>query len=240
MTLAQSYDIDTTTRLSTAVADAVQQLTRPRLVHTDIRNDHGGIESIHTEEHPALIDLLEHVDAMQRGTGRGGSHHTRTPIDIEAHELLKEIRRQVSDWLQRHGVTRSKDLKADLLRWTIHYDNGVARGTIPVEEQRAIRRRLDGWVERIEAKFDPDEKVEFTDPCPAIRINRAGDPHRCGARKVPTDPDDRETDWAPAIDLNITQLTARCRACGTRWEGERGLMQLRYEANLAALEEDAT
>jgi hypothetical protein len=85
MTLAQSYDVDTTVRLSTAVADAVAQLTKPRIVHTDIRNDHGGIESIHTEEHPALIDLLENIDAMQRGTGRGGSHHTRTPIDLEAH-----------------------------------------------------------------------------------------------------------------------------------------------------------
>jgi hypothetical protein len=242
MTLTQTHDLDASLRTSNAVTDAVAQLTKPRLIHTEIRNDHGGIERLHTEEHKPLIDLLEDIDAMQSGGGRGGASHTRTPFDIEAHELLKEIRQQVRTWLRQLHATTSRDLKGELTLWHTHYDNAVLRGHLSLEEQRAIARKLDGWVNRIEAKYDPTDRLEFTDPCPAIIRNDAGDPRRCAARKVRRDSTSRDdhADWVPAIEIDITRRTARCLACGTRWEEERGLMQLRYEANLAALEADAT
>jgi hypothetical protein len=235
MTLAQSYDVDTTIRLTNAVADAVAQLTRPRLVHTDIRNDSGGIESIHTEEHPALIDLLVNIDAMQRGSGRGGAAHTRIPIDTEAHRILTDIRSQVKAWLTQLHISTSRDLKTSLILWHRHYDDAVTRGAIGTDIQRGILRKLDGWVRDIDAKYDPDQHREWTDRCPALIRNEAGDIHRCNARHHITDGEQKS-----AIDLNVTQLIARCRTCGTRWEGERGLMQLRYETNLRNLEEDAT
>jgi hypothetical protein len=45
MTLVQTHDLDASTRTSNAVTDAIAQLTKPRLIHTEIRNDHGGIET---------------------------------------------------------------------------------------------------------------------------------------------------------------------------------------------------
>jgi hypothetical protein len=73
------------------------------------------------------------------------------------------------------------------------------------------------------------------DACPALIHTDTGDTHRCDARKHLDD-----GELKSAIDLNVTRLIARCRTCGTRWEGERGLMQLRYETNLRNLEQDAT
>jgi hypothetical protein len=85
-----------------AISDAIDQLTRPRLIHTEIRdNGHGGITSIHTEQHPPLIDLLEHGTGS---TNRGRSSGIRIPIDAEAHELLKEIRHQVTQWRRNYRL----------------------------------------------------------------------------------------------------------------------------------------
>jgi hypothetical protein len=225
-------NLDDTIRLLPAIRDAVDQLTRPRLIHTDIRNDRGGIEAIHTEEHAPLLDLLEHGTGS---TNRGRSSGIRIPIDAEAHELLKEIRTQVRHWLRHHHAPTSRNLKHDLQLWTTHHDDAVHRGTIPEPEHRAILRKLDGWVDRIDAKYDPDVHREWMDACPALIHTDTGDTRRCDARKHLID-----GELKSAIDLNVTRLTARCRTCGTHWDGERGLMQLRYETNLRDLEEDAT
>jgi hypothetical protein len=95
-------DVDATLRYLPAISDAIDQLTRPRLIHTEIRdNGHGGITSIHTEQHPPLIDLLEHGTGS---TNRGRSSGIRIPIDAEAHELLKEIRHQVTQWRRNYRL----------------------------------------------------------------------------------------------------------------------------------------
>jgi hypothetical protein len=229
-----SHDLDASLRLLPAVADAINQLTKPRIIHTEIRDDgHGGITGIHTEQHPPLIDLLEHGTGS---TNRGRSSGIRIPIDAEAHELLKEIRQQVRPWLTGYGIRMGSDLKWALSRdWYPQHDNAVRRGHVPEPEHRAILRKLDQWADRIDAKYDPDQHREWMDACPALIRNEAGDVHRCDARKHLDD-----GELKSAIDLNVTRLIARCRTCGTRWEGERGLMQLRYETNLRDLEQDAT
>jgi hypothetical protein len=169
-------DLEPALRLLTAIDDAIDQLTRPRLIHTEIRdNGHGGITSIHTEQHPPLIDLLEHGTGS---TNRGRSSGIRIPIDAEAHELLKEIRGQVTDWLRQLRAHRSKILKDDLRKWRIHYEWAIRRETITPDEARAILRKLDQWVDRIDAKYDPDIHREWMDACPALIRNEAGDVHR--------------------------------------------------------------
>jgi hypothetical protein len=215
-----THDLDATLRLLPAVADAINQLTKPRIIHTEIRDDgHGGITGIHTEQHPPLIDLLEHGTGS---TNRGRSSGIRIPIDAEAHELLKEIRGQVRQWLLfAHHSTTPKDLKSALRRWAVHHANAVHRGHIAEPEHRAILRKLDGWVDRIDAKYDPDTRLEYTKPCPAILRNAAGDTYRCGKQKALI-----EGELKAAIDLNISRHVAHCRACGTTWEGERGLLEL--------------
>jgi hypothetical protein len=234
-----SHDLDASLRLLPAVQDAIDQLTKPRLIHTEISDDgHGGITGIHTEQHPALIDLLEHGTGS---TNRGRSSGIRIPIDAEAHELLKEIRGQVTAWLRQLRAHRSKILKDDLRKWRIHYEWAIRRETITPDEARAILRKLDGWVDRIDAKYDPDTRLEYTKPCPAILRNAAGDTYRCGKQKALID-----GELKAAIDLNISRHVAHCRACGTTWEGERGLLELgnatdRWEQEqLRDLVEDAT
>lgn len=225
---------DAALRYLPAISDAIDQLTRPRLIHTEIRdNGHGGITSIHTEQHPPLIDLLEHGTGS---TNRGRSSGIRIPIDAEAHELLKEIRHQVTQWRRNYRLHPTRaGLKADLRHWRTHHEAATLRGDTDEVETRAILRKLDQWVDRIDAKYDPDQHREWMDACPALIRNEAGDVHRCDARKHLDD-----GELKSAIDLNVTRLIARCRTCGTRWEGERGLMQLRYETNLRNLEQDAT
>jgi hypothetical protein len=148
---------------------------------------------------------------------------------------LKEIRHQVRGWLRAYHATTSRDLKYELALWYLHHDNATHRGHITEPEHRAILRKLDQWADRIDAKYDPDQHREWMDACPALIHTDTGDTRRCDARKHLDD-----GELKSAIDLNVTRLIARCRTCGTRWEGERGLMQLRYETNLRDLEEDAT
>jgi len=225
----QPHELEASLRFLPAITDAVNQLIYPRLVHTEIHNDAGGIDRIHTEEHPALVDLLEH------GTGssnRGRSAGIRIPIDAEALELWAQIRDQVRLWLRALGATWTDDLKHDLNTWHTHHEDAVHRGNVTPAAHTIIARRLDAWVDRIDAKYDPDEKREWTSPCPALIPivdadgNDTDELRRCGARKVLID-----GELKSAIDLNVTRLTARCRRCRTTWEGERGLKQLRWETN---------
>jgi hypothetical protein len=229
-----SHDLDASLRLLPAVADAINQLTKPRIIHTEIRDDgHGGITGIHTEQHPPLIDLLEHGTGS---TNRGRSSGIRIPIDAEAHELLKEIRQQVRPWLTRlrhpHQPRPQMGAQPD---WYPSTTTLYPRACPPNPNTAPSSANSTAGSDRIDAKYDPDQHREWMDRCPALIRNEAGDIRRCNARKHLDD-----GELKSAIDLNVTQLIARCRTCGTRWEGERGLMQLRYETNLRNLEEDAT
>ena len=213
---------------------AVDALTQPRILHTTQPDPRTGQPRVRSIEHPALIDLLENgLGVTGRGSGTGGSGGMPGAVDAGALETWAQIRDQVRTWLKQLRAPWSDDLKADLRLWHEHHTIAAAQGRISGEKLETVERIVVAWQERIERKYDPDERREWTEPCPAVleHDERTGRIRRCGARRIKL-----EGTLQFAIALNVTRREAECRACKTRWEGERELIHLRYETNLVDLE----
>lgn len=189
---------------------------------------------LHREIHPPLLVLL------LEGTGQGKvgrSSDVRIPIDADALELWGQIHDLTRLWCRQLGASFvAGDLLTSLRNWYAAHSNGYRRGRISEVTDHDVTRMVQGWVRMIERKFEPDEKREWTKPCPAMLpvLNIDGEiagHRRCGARRIVVAGEERF-----AVQLNVTTKTAECGRCHTRWEGERGLMDLRYETNRAQLE----
>lgn len=196
----------------------------------------GVTAELHRQTHPPLLVLL------LEGTGQGKasrSSDVRIPIDADALELWGQVHDLVRLWCKQLDATFvGDDLLLSVRHWHLAHANALRSGKISEVTDHDVTRMVQGWVRMIERKFEPDEKREWTTPCPAmlpildIDGELAGY-RRCGARRIVLGGEERF-----AIQLNVTTKTAECGRCHTRWEGERGLMGLRFETNLAQLEAD--
>ena len=215
--------------------DAVDELTQPRMIHTTIKDDDtGGWLGVHSEEHPPLLVLL----LEGTGLGKAGrSSDVRIPIDADALELWGQVHDLIRLWCKQLDATFvGDDLLVSVRHWYLAHANAVQAGKISEVTDHDVTRMVQGWVRMIERKFEPDEKREWTKPCPSqlpvldIDGELVGY-RRCGARRIVVGGEERF-----AIQLNVTTLPAECGRCHTRWEGERALMDLRYQTNRMQLE----
>lgn len=171
---------------------------------------------IHTEIHQPLLVLLV--------TGSGdsaslGSSDPGVPIDVEAIEMRARISKRLRELSEAIGFDATKRGLARQLRgWYLALQDARAKGRVTTAFDLEAIETVEHWVEAIEAKFEPAEIREWTDPCP-----------RCHARRVEVDGLERF-----AIRVNVGARRADCASCGAMWEGERGIRHLRYETNLAA------
>ncbi len=188
----------------------------------------------HKEIHPPLLTML-----IEGASSQGGSKSSDPgiPIDADALELWAQVRDLTRLWCKQLVVPFDQDdLLGSIRRWYQVHTNRVRVGLVSEGIDRDVTRMVEGWVRMIETKFDPPEKREWTDACPAYvpQRNEHGDEigkHRCGARRITVNGDERF-----AIQLNVTTMTAECGRCHTKWVGEREVANLRYETNLWALE----
>lgn len=208
---------------------AVEALTMERTIHTTITDDDGAWLRIHSEQHPPLLTML--ID----GTGQSrnaGSADPGIPIDADALEMWGQVRDLIRLWSKQLGVAfDGDDLLGSVQRWHSRHDALVRSAGLSEEINRDVTRMVEGWVRMIEQKFDPPEKREWKDACPAWVRLPDGTQRRCGARRVVKNGEERF-----AINLNVTTLTAECSTCGEKWVGERGVAMLRYETNLWEME----
>lgn len=215
--------------------DAVDALTKPRMIHTTITDDDTGEWlKVHSEEHPPLLILLMEGTGITR---MSPSSNISLPIDADALELWGQIHDLVRLWCRQLDASFvSDDLLVSIRHWYMAHVNAYRGNKLSEVTDRDVTRMVGGWVRMIETKFDPPERREWTDACPAMvpARNIDGDEigwRRCGARRVTAAGEERF-----AISLNVTTLTAECCRCHNTWVGERGIMSLRYETNLWALE----
>lgn len=210
--------------------DAVEQLTKPRIVHTTITNDDTGEWlGVHSEQHPPLLILLLEGTGITRSAA---SSDIKLPIDADALEMWGQVRDLIKLWCKKlHAPYQDSDLTLAVTSWYIAHTNAVRAGTVSATTDEDVTRMVQGWVRMIESKFDPQEKREWKNHCVADITNR--DEHglettrRCGARRILIDGSE-----GFAIQLNVTTLTAECRRCHTKWVGEKELATLRFLTNL--------
>ena len=218
--------------------DAIDALTKMRNIPTIITDDDGHWLRIHTEEHnPLLVMLVAGVSSTGAGSA---SSDPGIPVDAEALEIVNEIRGTIRSWSEALEFTNpTRMLGPAIRRWYQAHVNEHRSGGMSDSADLAVTRTVEGWVNRIEAKFDPPQILEWLEPCPGWRVAHDGDVEvsrkRCGARRVIVDRDDDKIVQA-AIIINVNTLHASCSSCRTEWNGERGFMQLRFDTNLVALE----
>jgi hypothetical protein len=219
------------TETNNPLLEAVDKLTKPRKISTVIKDDlTGAWLDVHTEEHPPLLQLLN------EGTGAGRGSKTsdiRIPIDADALELEQQIFDLTKLWCKQLGASFiGDDLPSSVRHWYLAHTNAVQSGKVREMIDRDVTRMVESWVRMIEFKFEPEEKREWTDACPAWV--ETPDPDgglstysRCGARRIRTDTEERF-----AIQLNVTTMTAECSECRTVWQGLEGVKELRYDTNV--------
>jgi hypothetical protein len=204
--------------------EAVDALTRDRIIHTTRLGDNDEWLGVHSEVHPPLLVMLRDGTGISRN---GGSSDPGIPIDADALEIQAQIGDLIRLWSKKLGARYDGD---DLLRsvqlWHVAHANAHRAGKFTGEVDRDVTRMVEGWVRMIEGKFDPPEKREWKEACPAWRLD--GEVWiRCDAKRVNIRGNDRF-----AIELNITAWTAECVICGTKWSTTTALQDLRYESNV--------
>ena len=212
--------------------DAVDLLTLDRKIHTTQDPIPPATHTTtHTETHPPLLVMLLEGTGITGGSSK--SSDPGIPIDADALELWAQVKDIIRLWCKQLVVPFDQDnLELSIRRWYQVHTNRVRVGLTSEVTDRDVTRMVESWVRMIENKFDPPEKREWTQPCPALvpQRNQNGDEigtHRCGARRITVNGEERF-----AIQLNVTTMTAECGRCHTRWVGDRGIVSLRYETNL--------
>lgn len=194
------------------------------------------------EDHPPLLELLTTVNGSP---GNSPSSDPGVPIDQEATRIIRDITAELRSWCEALEFQNSyRDVPSAIRRWYQVHTEALRSNQLTEVADRAVTSAVEGWVRRIEEKFDPPQVLEWTDRCPGWRavFDDGGEVvgrRRCRARRVTVK---NETTGVSevrfAIHVNLSALEARCVACGTEWRGDRGLRQLRYETNLMLLEEE--
>jgi hypothetical protein len=229
--------------------DAVDALTQLRRVDTLITDDDTGEElETHTEWHPSLLHLLANGTGISRS--EAGSAEVKLPIDADAIELLTQVGDLIRLWCRKLGVdydgTDVDTMTRSIRLWYVAHTNAVRAGTVSEEVDHDVTRMVEGWVRMIEAKYAPDKKREWTEPCPAFVLSptMTGDTKaeaagvfnavvRCGAKRVKVGGVERF-----AIVFNVTKMIAECIVCGTKWEGLEGINSLAVMGNKYAEERE--
>jgi hypothetical protein len=216
---------------------AVDLLAKERTVHTIIRDDDTGeVITLHAEPHPPLLVLLVQDTGLSRGAA---SSTIKIPIDADSIELAQSIRKTVRDWCAEIGFPFDGNVCTSLIAWAERYASYYFDQLVGEEKWQERLWIVEGWVHTIESKFDPDDKLEWTDPCPAFITYNDTDglyqTKRCGARRVLLD-----GVMQFAVDVNITKMHAECRSCMTTWDGVQGFMSLRMLSNAYSEELDGS
>lgn len=207
----------------------IAALTKQRVITANITDARGAIQGIHSAEHPPLVDLLENGTGTSRGTTRQ-QPGSRYLIDEDAIELWGEMRDTVRVWGEQLKAPWFDELSIDLQCWHEHHKAAELRGRVSKELRDTIELTVERWRRTIERKYDPDRKIEFTHPCPAVfrdydeNGGLLGE-HACERLRVVHAGVERA-----AITINLTRAEAECLACGTKWEGIRALRSLVWAA----------
>lgn len=203
------------TDLEFRLGAAVHKLTEVQQEAVTARDDDGVFLGIHTVTHEPLLRMLMEGTGAASGMGGNGSG---VPIDADALILADHIYRTLADWAHWLPFTCTRDLIPAVKDWYRVHENRAREGHMSEESELIAVRAVESWVASIEAKFNPDKFIEFEAACP-----------KCGLRRIVVNEEERF-----AIKINLTQAVAECANpdCNAKWEGLKGLSEMRYLSNL--------
>ena len=198
--------------------DAIDELTKPVILHFPQVGDDGKWLRAHTTELPPLLVQLEAaIHSSISGKAGGGDPATRAVLNSAALFEFSRIRSTVGDWCRIEKVRVSRDVTADLRRW---YVARLARETL---DDEFYVRELGKWAITIRFQLEPAKVVPLTAACvvcAAVQwVDSEGEshPYPLVVEYMEHDPD------------ILSSARAMCRSCDRVWKGSRELRELRYE-----------
>jgi hypothetical protein len=198
------------------LGEAVMLLTSGRDEAISVYDDSGKFAGMHLIKHASLIDMLIEGTGNSSGAGGNGSG---VPIDAEAMIILDGINRTLAEWSRWIMFDyRRNDVAHSIVKWHEVHVNSVRDRHLSVEAEQIATETVEQWVHDIQKKFNPDKWREWKASCP-----------KCGRRRITVNDQNRF-----AIRINVTQAYAECGnpECDGRWEGVKGISELRYFANI--------
>jgi hypothetical protein len=201
----------------TDLLDAVDELTKPVVLHFPQVGDDGKWLRAHTTQLPPLLRQLEDaIHSSISGKAGGGAPWTRAVLNSQALFEFSRIRSTVGDWCRIEKVLISRDLVSDLRRWY------VARLTRETDDEFYIRE-LGKWAATIRFQLEPAKAIPLTAACVVcdapqwLDSDGVAHPYPLVVEYMEHDPD------------ILASARALCRACERVWRGSRELRELRYE-----------
>lgn len=180
------------------VRDLAAILTTPHLRGTPSQDG-----MVYGTEPGLLVQLEEAIGSTVSSVSGGGSDpRTRSPIDLGAADLLREIR----TLLEREVPAACRVFSTLSL-----VDVVVSRTT---DEDR-VHRMFETWIDRIREHLDPTPRR----PLPGIACPS------CLATALPRLLDGDHV-MVPPITIWPRSLTAECQSCEATWTGREALLKL--------------
>jgi hypothetical protein len=200
----------------TELLDAIDELTKPVVLHFPQVGDDGKWLRAHTTELPPLLVQLEAaIHSSISGRAGGGDPATRAVLNSDALYEFARIRSTLGDWCRIEKVRVTRDVSSDLRRWY------VARLTRETDDEFYVRE-LVKWAGIIRYRLEPAKVVPLTVPCvvcsAALWVDGDGvsHPYPLVVEYMEHDPD------------ILSSAKALCRACEKVWRGSRELRELRW------------
>jgi len=201
----------------TELLDAVDELTKPVVLHFPQIGDDGKWLRAHTTELPSLFRQLEAaIHSSMSGRAGGGDPATRAVLNSDALFEFARIRSTVGDWCRIEKIHVTRDVASDLRRWY------VARLSRETDDAFYVRE-LVKWAGIIRYRLEPAKVVPLTAACVVCAAVQWVDgdgvshPYPLVVEYMEHDPD------------ILSSAKALCRSCERVWKGSRELRELRYE-----------
>lgn len=198
--------------LQEELIQAVNALTRSTPHRMDRQKEDGTAYTHFLLQDPLLSQLRAAIrPGMEQGGGASGGRPA--PLAVNALDLYLDIERTTHTfyWLHYSPAGNRQSLEAMIQSW-------AATASARDQTTKEALKLIGGWVEQIEALFNPGKSIELQGPCPA---------DGCGARYYYQE-NDGERIRKPALTAHPAAACpfAACGACGARWEGEASLRSL--------------
>lgn len=167
---------------------------------------------------PLLVTLRQTIRSNPGGSTAGASDDaTRNVLNLEAFTIWEHITIDVRTLTRNHTRDNPNPLLGlAIQRLAERLDAAHHTNQIPEHEYLSAVRKANGWRTRIWALLHKPREVEITAPCPI---------DECSARWVQTADGDIQSALV-AYYQHGGEETARCRACGTAWDGRHALIRL--------------
>jgi hypothetical protein len=214
--------------------DAIDELTKPVVLHFPQVGDDGKWLRAHTTQLPSLLAQLEAaIHSSISGKAGGGDPATRAVLNSDALFEFARIRSTLGDWCRIEKVRVTRDVSSDLRRWY------VARLTRETDDEFYVRE-LVKWAGIIRYRLEPACTWEVDAACPTCKKFTWTDTFET--------PEGAELEWVRNRPILVEyRLGARdilsaslgtCRACGAEWKGSSGLRSMRWDIDHAEDEEE--